>query len=409
MGKIRVNYAVVGNDAPLYGTTTPFGQSFVQDGWTTGIPFPYNGTVGYSKSAILGSSTLKPEKITSKEIGFVFSLFENLINLDFTYYNSISSDQIVPVHIAGSSGYQYQLTNIGQISNKGIEILLNITPIKSLDFRWDFSLNFAKNTNNVDILAPGITNLYINGFTGSSIRAVAGKPYGQIFGPGYQRDSKGNVVIDDRQTLSDGSPNSEYGKPFLDPVEKDWGSYQPDWTMGIRNSFTWKGITLSFLFDIKQGGKMLNGTKGVLNYFGRSSESLNRGSQVVFQGIKGHLDALGNVVTSGTNDIKTILDEDWYTGTYGGFSNNTEAYVEDASWVRLREVSLSYMLPKSIVSYTPLSEISVTFTGRNLWLKTPYSGVDPETSLFGSSNAQGYDYFNMPGTKTYTFTLNVKF
>ena len=182
--------------------------------------------------------------------------------------------------------------------------------------------------------------------------------------------------------------------------------------MGIRSALTWQGLSFSFLFDIKKGGVLWNGTKGALYYFGTSKETENRGTTKVFSGVKGHFDPNGALVSSGAkNDEVVTLDQNWlaYGNGNGFYGSNTEDFIEDAGWVRLREVNLSYQLPATILESTPFSEVIITFTGRNLWLSTKYTGVDPETNLMGAFNAQGLDYFNMPGTKTYTVSLNVKF
>lgn len=405
-GKLRMNYAVVGKDAPMYSTTTPFTASTLADGWVDGISFPFLNVVGYSKDLVLGTQELKPEKTTSLEFGLNLAFLDGLFDLDLTYYNSKSVDQIFAVRIARTTGYAFRIVNAGEISNKGFEGILNIHPFRGDEFNWTFSLNFSTNSNMVDKLAPGIENLFLGGFEGSSIRAVAGKPYGTIFGFGFLKDpATGKTIIDD-------DPNSEnYGYPILDQNEKDFGSANPDWLMGINNTFSYGGFTLSFLFDIKQGGVLWNGTKGALYYFGTHKDTEIRGTKKVFDGVKGHFDEDGKLVTNGTNDIQANIDQAWLAfGNGNGFiGSNTEDFVEDASWVRLRELSLSYQLPKSIVEYTPFSEIGLTFTGRNLWLSTPYTGIDPETSLTGASNAQGLDYFNMPGVRSYNFSLNVKF
>jgi len=296
--------------------------------------------------------------------------------------------------------------NAGEISTTGFEGILTVNPVNMDNFKWNIALNFSTYKNMVDKLAEGVDNIFIGGFEGSSIRAVAGKPYGTIFGFGWLRDANGNVVVDD-------DPNSSgYGYPILDPLEKDYGSSNPDWLMGIRNSLTWEGLSFSFLIDIKQGGVLWNGTKGALYYFGTAKETDVRGTTKVFTGVKGHYDDAGALVTGGvSNDIVANLDENWLAfGNGNGFyGSNTEDFIEDAGWVRLREVSVSYELPKIIVESTPFSGIIITFTGRNLWLSTKYTGVDPETNLMGAYNAQGLDYFNMPGTRTYNVSLNVKF
>lgn len=406
-GKIRFNYAIVGKDAPMYATSTPYIQAAYADGWTNGISFPFAGSVGFVTGDVLGNDKLRPEQTTSWEIGFNLAFLDNLFSLDLTYYNSVSKDQIFSVPIARSTGYYFTVLNAGKISNKGWEAVLNITPINTADWRWDINLNFSTNKNMVDELYKGIDNIFLGGFEGSSIRIVAGKPYGTIFGFGWLRDANGNVVIND-------DPNSdEYGFPILDTKEeKAFGSANPDWLLGFRNSVSWKGLTLSFLIDIKKGGKMWNGTRGALYFFGTHKDTENRGYKKTFTGVKGHLDTDGNLVTSGAkNDIEVTVGEGWLSlgNGNGFFGSNTEDFIEDAGWVRLRELSVSYMLPKSIVEYTPFSNIILTFTGRNLWLSTKYTGVDPETNLMGAYSAQGLDYFNMPGTRSYNFTISVDF
>ncbi|MBM2817230.1 MAG: TonB-dependent receptor plug [Ignavibacteria bacterium] len=411
-GQLRANYASVGKDAQVYGTMTQYIFSTYADGWVSGNVFPFLGRTGYNWGDVLGNPELKPEHTTSLEFGVNLNFFENLFSIDFTYYDQKGVDQIIETPIANSSGYWHTLLNVGEITTKGMEVILNINPpIKFDDFKWEFSLNFSTYTNEVVKLAEGVDNIFLGGFSGTSVRAVAGKPFGTIFGYGWLRDNNGNVVIDDRETINN-QPNGRFGFPILNSEEKDWGSVNPDWQMGIRNTFKYMGFTLSCLFDIKQGGKLWNGTRGALIYFGTAKETESRGTKKVFTGVLGHLDANDNIVSSGTPNAKEVtITQDWLqNGPANGFvGNNTEDFVEDAGWVRLRELSLSYSLPESIVKYTPLSEINLTFTGRNLWLSTDYKGVDPETNLMGATSSQGLDYFNMPGTKTYNFSINVKF
>lgn len=405
-GKLRMSYAVVGKDAPLYATSTPYAQGFISDGYTNGISFPFNGQVGFNISAILGNDQLTPEITKSWEVELNMAFFDNLFNFDLTYYNNDGLDQIFLVPIARSSGFQYQYKNAGEITNKGWEFTFNISPIKTSDWKWDLSLNFSKNNNMVEKLAEGVDNIFLGGFSGTSVRAVAGKPYGTIFGPGWLRDNNGNIVISDDPT------DPYYGFPILDPIEKDWGSFQADWKMGISNSLSWNGLTFSFLIDIKKGGMLWNGTRGALVYFGTAGETAARGQSKTFSGVKGHLDAEGKLISTGqNNDVSVTLGPEWWwQGNGNGFvANNTEDFVENAGWVRLREISLSYTLPQEWVQATTFSEVSLAFTARNLWISTDYKGVDPETNLTGATNFQGMDYFNMPGTRTYNVSINIKF
>jgi TonB-linked SusC/RagA family outer membrane protein len=404
-GKFRASYAVVGKDAPIYSTVTTYNQAGFADGWTSGISFPFSGLVGFTQGDGLGNSMLAPEKTKAIEFGLDLRFFENRLGLDISYYKQNSVDLIIGVPIAASSGYSSIVKNAAEIENKGIEIILTANPINTGNFNWDAQINFAKNTNTVLSLTEGVDNIFLGGFQGASTRAVVGLPYATIYGKGYFRDNNGNLVINTDKT----DPN--YGFPIIDTKEKAFGSATPDWRMGIRNTFSYEGISLSTLIDIKKGGVLWNGTRSALYYFGTAKDTEVRGQDHTFTGVSGHIDQLGEPVIDGDPvSIQTKLDQRWFTGPANGFvGNNTEDFIEDAGWVRLREITLSYKLPKSWMDETPFSGADISVSGRNLWLSTNYKGVDPETSLTGANNAQGMDYFNMPGTKSYTIALRVNF
>lgn len=395
--QVRGSFAQVGKDAPIYGTVSVFTQGFYGDGWTNGISFPFSGAIGYMNADVLGNPELRPEKTNSVEFGFDLRLFENRIGLDFTYYNQVSKDQIFQVPTAAPSGYLAQLKNAGSIGNSGVEIVLTATPLIVEEFRWDLTVNFTKNNIKVLELAPGVENIFLGGFQGSSVRAVAGLPYGSIFGFGWLRNANGDIIIDDNPE------SSNYGYPILSDKEKAFGSANPDWLMGIRNTFLWQGFSLSVLLDIRQGGVLWNGTRGALYYFGTHKDTEIRGTTKVFKGVKQS--------NGKPNDIKAAMDEGWLSfGNGNGFyGSNTEDFIEDASWVRLRELTLTYTFPASVMKSTPFGGLVLSFTGRNLWLSTKYKGVDPETSLTGANNAQGLDYFNMPSTRSYVFAATLNF
>jgi hypothetical protein len=212
----------------------------------------------------------------------------------------------------------------------------------------------------------------------------------------------------------------EDGFPIMDPVEKAFGTAQPDWLMGIRNSVSYKGFTLSALLDIRKGGVMWNGTRSALYFFGAHADTENRGESHVFEGRLAQYDGNGNMITDANgvpitttnNNISVELDQNWYRNhpAGNGFTgNNTEEFIEDAGWVRLRDLTLSYKLAKNLVEKTPFTAIEISMYGRNLWLSTKYTGIDPETSLTGATNAQGIDYFNMPNTKSFGLGLRLSF
>lgn len=397
-GKIRASYALIANDAAVYGTKTYFGNSAFGDGWTDGIAFPFLGLPGFDLSSTLGNPDLGPEKLTSREIGLDLRFWKNRLGIDLTYYNNTSEDLLLFVPLAASTGYLSQLMNAASLENKGIELTLNITPLKTKDYQWDIAFNFTRNRSMVTELAPGVEVISLGGFSDPSVRVVKDKPYGSVYGTQWAKDGNGNVLIID-------DPNDPfYGYPYMAQEEGFLGSIQPDWLGGINNEFRYKNFTFSFLIDIKQGGLMWNGTKGALYYFGthKDTESRDDGKTYVFKGV---LESTGAV-----NDIKVALDENWHRlGEGSGFTGPAEPFLEDASWVRLKEVYLSYNIASSLLDKTLIREAQVFVSGRNLWLSTDYTGIDPETSLMGSANAQGFDYFNMPNTKSFTFGVKLGF
>lgn len=305
--------------------------------------------------------------------------------------------------VAGTSGFNAQYMNAATMENKGIEIMANVVPVSNHNFNWGLTVNFTKNINEVLSLAPGVTDIGLGGFTGSTINVVVGEAYGSMFSTSFYKDDAGNLIINDNPA------SAGYGYPIKDQTMKSLGQVSPNWTMGINNELSFRGATLSFLFDIKNGGIMWNGTLSRLIGFGTSKITENRGETVVFEGVKGHLDADGEVITTGAaNDIVATYSQYYYTVIGGGASPAQEQFVDKTDWVRLREVSISYDLGK-VINKPFLKNLSLYATGRNLWLSTPYRGIDPETNLMGAFNAQGLDYFNMPNTKSYVFGIKVDF
>jgi TonB-linked SusC/RagA family outer membrane protein len=412
-GKIRISYAQVGKDAPSYALLSYYSIANVADGWTSGNSFPVNGYVGLTQNDVLGNAELRPEKTKSFETGTDLRFIKNRIGLDVTYYESKSIDQILNVPIAGSTGFGFKVLNAGTIQNKGWEVVLNATIVKMKRFGWEMTINWSRNRNKVLELAPGIENLFLGGFENPSIRAVAGQPYGIIYGGKWLRDSNGNIVIDDFGQNSDpngANYNPNLGYPIADNQVGVIGNTNPDWLGGMTNTLSWGQVSFSFVFDVRKGGDIWNGTRGALDFFGRTVETTNRGQMTVFDGVKGHYDANGNLVTSGeTNNVSVPLDQAWYQGNGGGFGTVAEDFIEDGSYVRLRELELTYTIPQKALEKINIYQLDVSLIGRNVLLFTKYKGIDPETSLTGASNSQGMDYFNMPNTRSLGLALNLTF
>lgn len=407
-GKLRGSYGLVGLGTFPYSTDTYFTSGGYADGWTNGVLFPFRGQAGFGLQNTLGNPGLLPEIQKTLEFGVDLRFFRNRLGLDVTYYSALSEDIILAAPSTGSSGFTSSIQNAASISNKGWEAVLTARPVQTRDFTWDLLLNFTRNVNNVEALAEGVDQVFLGGFIGASTRAVVDNPYASIFGFGFYQDADGNRVI------------GADGFPIIDPNEKSFNSAQPDYMIGFRNTFSYKGFTLSALLDIKQGGYMWNGTRGALYFFGTHQETADlRNTTTVFDGNVGMFDsegelmfdADGNPLTSGANTQEVLLDEDWLAFGNGNafFGDNTEDFVEETSWIRLRDISLGYTFPSSMLKSARISYLTLSVSARNLWLSTPYSGIDPETNLYGASNAQGLDYFNMPGTKSYTIGVQVGF
>lgn len=401
-GKLRASYAKIANHATPYNILNTYTIATITDGWGTGDSFPFNGVPGFIPSNTLANPNIQPEALISRELGLEVKLLSNRINFDLSYYNNQNKDLLINVPVTGSTGYNAIYTNAATMENVGFEIMANVVPVSTGDFNWGINFNFSKNNNKVLSLAPGVTDIALGGFTGSTINVVAGEPYGSMFSTSLYKDDQGRLII------NDDASSSGYGYPIQDPTMKSLGGVSPKWLMGIGSDLNYKGLGFTFLFDIKNGGIMWNGTMGRLVGFGVAKRTENRGESVVFEGVKGHI-VDGEVITSGaTNDIQTTYSQYYYQNIGGGASPAQEQFVEKTDWVRLREVTLSYELGK-LIKGTVFKNVRIYTTGRNLWLNTPYTGIDPETNLMGAFNAQGLDYFNMPNTKSYVFGVRLDF
>jgi len=417
-GKLRLSAAQVGKDAPIQSLKTYFLQGSITDGFTTGIQFPIGGNAGYqisSTTATIGNPNLKPEKTNSYELGTDLGFLQNRIVLNATAYYSKSTEVILTVPIAYSTGWAAEVLNAATITNKGLELTLTGTPVKTTNFNWDITVNWSRNVNRVVSLATGVPKVLIAGFQNGEIDAIAGKAFGQIYGSVYQRsdpnDMNSPLLINDNKT------DQGYGMPIVSAQNAPVGDINPEWVGSVTNTLNYKNISLSAQLDVRHGGKIWNGTRGALSYFGTSQETTNRGQAVTFPGVMGHLDANGNVVhydASGTveiakpgvaNTTATSYSQYYWQNIGSSFIGPAEASVEDGSFVRIRQVTLSYTLPKELLQKIHFSNATISVFANNPKIWTKYKGVDPETSLAGPANGQGLDYFNNPGTKSYGVRL----
>jgi TonB-linked SusC/RagA family outer membrane protein len=399
--KLRASYANVGSEPGAYATKTYYSSASPYSGWTNFQEFPFQGVSAFTLGNVLGNNELRPESTATFEVGADLSFFQNKLTVDATYYSQYSSDLILNVPVAASSGYTSRTINAGEMSNKGIELTLGVTPVSKEDFKWMASVNFTRNRNVVEKLADGVDVVDLPwGFTGANQRLVEGEAYGTLYGSVWERDNSGNVMIDAN------------GVPITAANDDIIGDPNPDWLMGINNAFEYKDFKFSFLWDIREGGDIWNGTKGALYYFGTHEDTAeDRYESFVYEGVYAPGTEIGGEDVSGqANTTELIKDIDWYAGGPGsGFTGPSEQFIEDGGWIRLRQVSLTYDLGKFLKDSKTIKGLTFGVTARNLFLSTDYTGVDPETSLTGNTNAQGADYFNMPNTKSWSFTLKANF
>lgn len=364
-----------------------------QLGLTYGYDQSFNGyPIGYINPSTIPNMDLKPLTSISYEGGFEARFLNNRLGLDFTYYVRNTKNDIVSAGISSGSGYNNVRINAGKVNNHGVEILLSGTPVQSRNFTWNSSFNFSYNKSEIKHITDNINSFILEtsrtGYQGGDgapgyIYHEVGQPYGIIKGYPYKRNEKGEIIY-------------KNGIPMRGEIAKLGESVHP-YTMGLNNSFTCHNFTLSFLLDAKFGGSILSGTNNNVYTFGRHIKTLpGREGGVIGKGVK----------EDGTpNDVK--VDAMTY---YMAIANSvTEEFVYDASFIKLRELSLGYNFPKTIVNKIGLSALSVSVVGRNLWNiydKVPL--VDPESS-FNNGNAQGLEMYGLPATRSIGFNLNVKF
>ncbi|CAM4093212.1 SusC/RagA family TonB-linked outer membrane protein [Zobellia nedashkovskayae] len=394
-GKLRSSWGKSGNDAPLYATITNFNGTVAGgDGFIQSTTFPAYDATSFERSSQAGNPDLKPEETTEFEIGIELSMLKSRLKFDFSYYDKETTDQIIAVDAAPTSGFLSRIDNAGVISNTGYEVSIGGSPIRTEDFSWDVNVNWTTYENVVEELTDGVENILLTGFTSTSSRAVAGESYGVIFGSRYLRNDAGEVLIDDD------------GYALQDPEDGVVGDPIPDWIAGISNSFRYKGLGLSVLFDIREGGDVWCGTCGILDYFGTSEATLVRDQTTVIPGVVQSTGAVNTQVIPYSDSSVSENNNLWRRYGFGGLS---EEYIFDASWIRLREVTLSYDFPDQWLEGTFIDGISLSGYGRNLWLSTDYPGIDPETNLTGDTNGIGLDYFNQPNTKSYGLNVKLNF
>jgi len=389
-GKLRLSYAEVGNDAPaqsvydVYDKPVAFGS----------IPF-------FSLPARKNNADLKPERTASKELGLDLAFLNNRIGLELTYYDATTSDQIIPIQVTGATGYTSKYVNSGSVNNKGIEAILNLTPVRKNDFTWNLTFNFARNKNEVVSLYDENTKqIVIATFqSGVSLVAIPGQPYGVLKGTGY-------VYKDGKRTVDEDGY-------YVGKADQIIGNVTPDWFGGFGSSITWKDIRFGFLIDAKIGGDIYSLDQAYGRYTGLYPETA--GVNDLGNPVRNPLDQGGGLILDGVkedgtpNDIR-VSAENSDVSPFGIATNPNESFIYDASYVKLREVNITYALGNKLFKNSKfIKGADISLVGRNLWLiykNLPYA--DPE-EVYSAGNVSGHQGGAYPMVKTVGFNVKLRF
>lgn len=405
-GKLRLGWARTGNDAEPYRLNNTY------------IPnVPFGNLPNYAVSNTLNNARLQPEITSAVEAGLDLRFWKNRLGIDLSCYRNKSVNQIIPIGTSGATGFVSQYINAGEITNRGLELALNAMPVNATNLKWELSLNYARNVNKVVELNagdPSLTALPLANFI-VQVMASEGRPYGAIMGTDYLYDADGNRLV---------NPNTGFylSTPGLVPI----GNMLPDWTGGLRNRLSYRNIELNVLIDASIGGDMYSLTNLFGKYTGLLKETATNGireSGIVVPGMLAQLDAEGNPVlldagnpdisgdeiyaSSGEANNLNISARDHFVLHSGLFIHATDIY--DASYIKLREVTLSYKLPETWLGRLPFKGLTASFVARNLailYKNVPH--IDPENA-YSSGNIQGLEGGQLPGARSVGFNLNFKF
>ncbi len=394
-GKVRANFAQVGNDAPFASIFDTYAK-----------PSPFGSTTLFSVPNTKNNANLKPERTNNIELGLEMMFKDNRIGFDFALYKKNTIDQILPVSVSTATGYSTKYVNSGEIENKGIELSLFAKPIKTDNFVWDVTLNWSKNVNEVISLYEDNKNLVLGSFQGGvTINATVGQPYGTIQGTDFVIDTASGRPI----VYSSGSKKGYY--KVSSTSDNVIGNINPDWNAGLNNRFTYKSWAFSFLLDYQHGGDIFS----LDQWYGQATglyastvftndlgnpvrNTIANGGGIILDGVRDD--------TRGENDNRIAGDN---YKAFGYARNPNSLFIYDASYLKLREVVLTYTLPKTMFDKSFFKSASVSFVGSNLWIiMKNLPDADPEAGL-GSGNLQGWQSGVLPTTRNFGLNINLQF
>ncbi|MGB3065196.1 SusC/RagA family TonB-linked outer membrane protein [Sphingobacterium thalpophilum] len=394
-GKLRAGWSQVGNDTDPYRLADVYLNNVFDN--TTFLGNPY-----FLKGLSKLNSQLRPETKKSYEFGLEAQFLKNRIGIDFTYYNEETTDLIMAVTTGAETGFSSRVLNAGRTVNKGIEAMLTLVPVRNEDFEWTSNINFSRNRNKVMELAEGLQSLTIGTAPfNATLIARPGEAYGQIFGSDFVYDNDGNKVVSEASGL------------YLKTPNKSLGSILPDFNAGWRNTFTYKSVTLSALIDMQKGGKFFSISNMFGHYTGVLEETAANGVRengIVSSGVTGKVTFNQDgsyTVTDVKENTKNVTAQQYYGNYYSG---PTAQNVFDADYVKLREITIGYNLPKEFISRFRLKGATISGFARNLatW-GLANKNFDPEMATTGSGNIQGFEGGNLPASRTFGFNLKLQF
>lgn len=407
-GKLRASWAAVGGDLEPYQLNLAYG---LKDFSLLGRP------LGEIANTSIPNLDLKPTRTYSYEFGTNLRFFQNRIDLDFTYYNTRTINQILRLTVPSTSGYNTAVINAGEITNKGIEVMLSGTPVRTDNFSWDVTVNYSKNINNVVELHEEVKDYLLANarWAGAAVMAREGEPYGAIIGRRPLRDPNGNVIHNDA------------GLPTYGESQEVLGTGVYEWLSGVTNTYTYKGFRLSALVDIKVGADVYSMSNAIAHANGTAEATLE-GRDEWYASEEARLAAgiapgawestggfIGDgVINTGTAENPEYVEntiyvnpQSYWSSTFGD-NASPEPFIYDATYAKLRELTLGYTLPSKLLGNTPIESVTLSFVARNLFiLYSNIPNVDPESS-YNNGNGQGFEYGSIPSRRSFGFSLNVK-
>ena len=393
-GKVRASYAEVGQAGTYrasYYTTPVYGGGFSSG---TPVMFPIGTVSSYTPSSTIYDPNLKPQNTKSYEFGLDLTFFEGRITFNYTYSRQNIKDQIFAIPMPSSTGYAQKVTNGGRMHTNAHEASIEFIPVQTKDWEWSIGANFTKIDNYVDELADGVESIMLGGFVDPQVRAGIGDKYPVIYGTSYARNDEGKIIVD------------EDGLPMVGS-DKVLGQVSPDFQMGFNTALRWKKLNLNVVFDWKKGGYSYFGTSTTLDYYGvtQYSADLREADSFIFdrgESVKQVFDEEGNVIGYAENDIEfTGADAQAYLSA---ISDISEAAVTDASYLKLREIALSY----NIINKAKFGLTANVFA-RNILLYSGTKGYDPESTQGNNNMSGGFERFSLPSTTSFGAGLTFNF